>query len=229
MKKKFFAAAVAFAAAASLAASAFAAAPGATNGKVEAQATAVADQTTEIKTDIGLELEAPAGVFPEGVEVKLEADVKPVEAASNAAKTVEDAVAKLADVSGEQASVTLNTYISVSLTSDGAAIQPNGSVKVTVPFDGKSNAVAYVNGVSVEFFKLVVDGTVCSFETGHFSDYYMVNVDEAVIEKIAGQSVTVDGGAVNNPGTGIALAVAPAALAVAFVGVTAIISKKKRG
>ena len=31
-----------------------------------------------------------------------------------------------------------------------------------------------------------------------------------------------------NPGTGIVLAVAPAALAVAFVGVTAIVSKKKR-
>ncbi|MBD5129480.1 MAG: hypothetical protein HDT43_06100 [Ruminococcaceae bacterium] len=31
-----------------------------------------------------------------------------------------------------------------------------------------------------------------------------------------------------NPGTGIVLAIAPAALAVAFVGVTAIVSKKKR-
>lgn len=230
MKKKIFAAAVAFVATMSLATSAFAAAPGATNGKVEAQTTVEADKPTEIKTDIGLELDAPAGTFAEGTEVKLEADVKFVESAPNTTKTVEDAVAQIAEVSGSEASVTLNTYISVTLTADGATIQPNGNVKVTVPYDGKSNAVAYVDGTTVEFFKLDVTGSVCSFETSHFSDYYMVNVNDAVIEKIVGKSTTVNnGGNNNNPGTGIALAVAPAGLAVAFVGVTAVISKKKRG
>ncbi len=57
----------------------------------------------------------------------------------------------------------------------------------------------------------------------------MASVDQAVVEKVVGQSTTIDNNGGNNPGTGVALAVAPAALAVAFVGVTAIVSKKKRG
>ena len=229
MKKKIFAAAVAFVATMSLATSAFAATPGATNGSASTEVKVEADKATEFTTDMGLTIEAPAGAFEAGTDVKLEAKVDYVKSAPNTTATVEAAIAKLANVSASDAKVTLNTVVQVSLTANGATIQPNGNVKVTVAYDGKSNGVAYVNGNNVEFIKLVKDGNFCSFETSHFSDYYLVTVDEAVFEKVAGQSTTVDGSGSNtNPGTGIALAVAPAGLAVAFVGVTAVISKKKR-
>jgi len=234
MKKKIFAAAVAFVATMSLATGAFAAAPGGTNGKVEAEVKVEADKPTEIKTENNLVLEAPAGAFEAGADIKLAADVQSVKSDDTAvaatATKLESAITKIASASGDTAKATVNTKLEITLTSNGTSVQPNGKVKVTVAWDGKSNVVAYVNGSNIEFFKLTVTGTTCSFETEHFSDYYMASVDEAVVEKVAGQSATVDeGNTGNNPNTGIALAVAPAALAVAFVGVTAIVSKKKRG
>ncbi len=230
MKKKIFAAAVAFVATMSLATGAFAAAPGGTNGSTSAEVKVEADKATTIETDKGLTLDAPAGAFEAGADVKLEAKIDWVQSAPTTTKKVEDAIAKIASTSGDASKATVNTKLEINLTSNGSAVQPNGKVKVTVAWDGKSNVVAYVNGGNVEFFKLTVSGSTCSFETSHFSDYYMATVDEAVVEKVAGQSTTVDdGGSTNNPGTGIALAVAPAGLAVAFVGVTAIVSKKKRG
>lgn len=228
MKKKIFAAAVAFVATMSLATSAFAAAPGGTNGKVEAQVKVEADKPTEIKTENNLVLEAPAGAFEAGADVKLEANVQWVESAPTTTKKVEDAIKSIASASGNEAKATVNTKLEISLTSNGTTVQPNGKVKVTVAYDRKSNVVAYVNGDKIEFFKLTVNGNVCSFETNHFSDYYMATVDEKVVEKLEGQSATVNDNG-SNPSTGIALAVAPAGLAVAFVGVTAIVSKKKRG
>ena len=229
MKKKIFAAAVAFVATMSLATSAFAAAPGATNGSATTEVTVKADAPTEFKTENNLVLEAPAGAFEAGSNVKLDANVEAVTNVPAAAATVESAIAKIASVSGNNAKATVNIKLEISLTSNGTAVQPNGKVKVTVAYDGKSNVVAYVNGGTVEFFALTVTGNVCSFETSHFSDYYMASVDQAVVEKVVGQSTTIDNNGGNNPGTGVALAVAPAALAVAFVGVTAIVSKKKRG
>lgn len=230
MKKKIFAAAVAFVATMSLATSAFAAAPGSTNGSASAQVKVEADKATTIETDKGLTLDAPAGAFEAGAEIKLEAKIDWVQSAPTTTKKVEDAIASIASVSGNAAKATVNTKLEINLTSNGTAVQPNGKVKVTVAYDGKSNVVAYVNGNTVEFYALTVNGNTCSFETSHFSDYYMASVDEAVVSKLAGNSATVDGnGSTNNPSTGIALAVAPAGLAVAFVGVTAIVSKKKRG
>lgn len=232
MKKKIFVAAVAFVATMSLATSAFAAAPGGTNGTASAEVKVEADKATTIETDKGLTLDAPAGAFEAGADIKLESNIQWVSSAPTTTKKVEDAIASIASVSGNSAKATVNTKLEITLTSNGASVQPNGKVKVTVAYDGKSNVVAYVNGGTVEFISLVIsaDKKTCSFETGHFSDYYMASVDEAVVEKIAGKSADVNnGGSNNNPGTGIALAVAPAGLAVAFVGVTAIVSKKKRG
>lgn len=230
MKKKIFAAAVAFVATMSLATSAFAAAPGSTNGSASTEVKVEADKETKFETDKGLSIEAPAGAFEAGAEIKLETKIDWVQSAPTTTAKVEEAIASIASVSGDAAKATVNTKIEISLTSNGAAVQPNGNVKVTVAWDGKSNVVAYVNGSTVEFFALTVTGNTCSFETKHFSDYYMATVDEAVVSKLAGQSATVDnGGSSGNPSTGIALAVAPAGLAVAFVGVTAIVSKKKRG
>lgn len=232
MKKKIFAAAVAFVATMSLATSAFAAAPGGTNGTASAEVKVEEGKATTIETSTGLTLDAPAGAFEAGADIKLESDVIYVSSAPTSTNMVESAIASIASASGDAAKATLNTSIKITLSSNGNAVQPNGKVKVTVAWDGKSNVVAYVNkdkGV-VEFFALTVNGNFCSFETDHFSDYFMASVDKSVVEKIAGKSADVNnGGSNNNPGTGIALAVAPAGLAVAFVGVTAIVSKKKRG
>lgn len=230
MKKKIFAAAVAFVATMSLATSAFAAAPGGTNGTASAEVKVEADKATTIETDKGLTLDAPAGAFEAGADIKLEAKIDWVESAPTTTKKVEDAIASIASVSGDTAKAVVNTKVEINLTSNGTKVQPNGKVKVTIAWDGKSNVIAYVNGSTVEFYALTVNGNFCSFETDHFSDYYMASVDKSVVEKIAGKSADVNnGGSNNNPGTGIALAVAPAGLAVAFVGVTAIVSKKKRG
>lgn len=229
MKKKIFAAAVAFVATMSLATSAFAAAPGSTNGTASTEVKVEADKETKFETDKGLSIEAPAGAFEAGTDVKLEANIQNVVSAAQTTPKIEAAIEKIASVSGDAAKATVNTKLELSLTSNGAAVQPNGKVKVTVAWDGKSNVVVYVNGNDLEFFELTVNGNVGTFETGHFSDYFMATVDEAVVEKLAGQTATVDNGSTNNPGTGVALAVAPAGLAVAFVGVTAIVSKKKRG
>lgn len=230
MKKKIFAAAVAFVATMSLATGAFAATPGSTNGTATTEVKVEADKPTVFETDKGLSLEAPAGAFEAGADVKLEANVQNVVSAAVTTPKIEEAITKIADVSASDAKVTVNTKLELSLTSNGTAVQPNGKVKVTVAWDGKSNVVAYVNGSNVEFFALTVTGNVCSFETSHFSDYFMASVDSAVVEKLAGKSAEVGSGSSgNNPNTGIALAVAPAGLAVAFVGVAAIVSKKKRG
>ncbi len=230
MKKKIFAAAVAFVATMSLATSAFAAAPGGTNGTATAEVKVEADKATTIETDKGLTLDAPAGAFEAGADIKLEAKIDWVQSAPTTTKKVEDAIASIASVSGDTAKAVVNTKVEINLTSNGAAVQPNGKVKVTIAWDGKSNVVAYVNGSTVEFYALTVSGNTCSFETSHFSDYYMASVDKTVLSSIEGKSADVNNsGNNNNPGTGIALAVAPAGLAVAFVGVTAIVSKKKRG
>lgn len=248
MKKKFFAAAVAFVATMSLATSAFAAAPGRSDGgstnttpggsdtKAPSAVGSLGGSTgtgtstpsgdgDKVTTDDGVSVE---GDLPAGAT--LETKVQPVESAAVTQPKLEQAIAKIANVSGSEAAVTVNTKLEISLTSGGVAVQPNGKVKVTVAWDGKSNIVAYVDGDKIEFFALTVSGNVCSFETTHFSDYFMATVDSAVVNKLVGQSVDLGtGGSTTNPETGVALAVAPAALAVAFVGVTAIISKKKRG
>lgn len=230
MKKKIFAAAVAFVATMSLATSAFAAAPGGTNGTASAEVKVEADKATTIETDKGLTLDAPAGAFEAGADIKLEAKIDWVQSAPTTTKKVEDAIASIASVSGDTAKAVVNTKVEINLTSNGTKVQPNGKVKVTIAWDGKSNVIAYVNGSTVEFYALTVSGNTCSFETSHFSDYYMASVDKTVLSKIEGKSADVNNsGNNNNPGTGIALAVAPAGLAVAFVGVTAIVSKKKRG
>lgn len=235
MKKKIFAAAVAFVATMSLTTGAFAAAPGGTNGSASVEVKVEADKETKLETDKGLTIDAPAGAFEAGTDVKMEANIADVAADSTTttvtAPKIEQAIEQIANVSGSAAAVQVNTKIEISLTSGGVSVQPSGKVKVTIAWDGKSNVVCHVNGDDIEFFTLTVSGSTCSFETEHFSDYYMAKVDDAVVEKVVGQKATVSNGnnGGNNPSTGVALAVAPAALAVAFVGVTAIVSKKKRG
>lgn len=227
MKKRFFTAAIACVAALSLSVSAFAADPGATNGKVESTQTGITAETpVKIETDLGLSIDAPAGTFAASVtEVTMNADVQATNNSSSAA--VAETVADVASTS-----VTVNTKISVTLTDqDGNPIEPvNGKVTVTVAYDGVSNAVAYVNGNVVEFLKLAINGAVASFDASHFSDYYLVtldNVDAVEYDK----PLTANGGSTNAPSTddknqntGVVIAIVPAIAAAAAV----VISKKRK-
>lgn len=230
MKKKIFAAAVAFVATMSLATSAFATEAGGTNGTASTTVKVEADKPTEFTTDKDLAITAPAGAFEAGVEVKMDADVTAPKAEAVAAetKTIEAAVADIAKVTGDAAKATVNTKIAITLTADGKSVQPKEEVEVVVAPDDVSNAVAFVDGKKVEFIKLDKEGGKWSFKAKHFSDYYLVTVDDTLLSKLEGKSTEVKDDT-NNPNTGIALAIAPAALAVAFVGVTAVVSKKKRG
>lgn len=238
MKKKIFAAAVAFVATMSLATSAFAATesgstsdtavePGKTNGEAQVEVTVKDGEKTEFKTDVALEVEAPAGAFEKDAKVTMEADVAPAADAAATVTAAEKAVAVLApDAKDDAAKVSINTKLDITFKVDNKAVQPKEAVTVTVAHDGKSNVVVYVDGDKVQFIKLTVTGGMCSFKASHFSDYYLAEVDASVLAKVEDKDANIGE---NNPGTGIALAVAPAALAVAFVGVTAAISKKKRG
>lgn len=232
MKKKIFAAAVAFVATMSLATSAFAATesgavePGKTNGEAQVEVTVKDGEKTEFKTDVALTVEAPAGAFEKDAKVTMDADVAPAADAAATVTAAEKAVANLAKAEGDKAKVSINTKLDITFKVDGKATQPSKAVKVTVAHDKKSNVVVYVSGDKVEFLKLTVNGGTCSFEASHFSDYYLAEVDSSVLASIEGKTADIG---TSNPDTGIALAVAPAALAVAFVGVTAAISKKKRG
>lgn len=227
MKKRFFTAAIACVAALSLSVSAFAADPGATNGKVESTQTGITAETPiSIETDLGLSISAPAGTFDASVtEVKMNADVQATDDAASAA--VEETISDVTTTG-----VSVNTKISVTLTDqDGNAIQPvNGKVTVTVAYDGVSNAVAYVNGNVVEFIKLVIDGAVASFDAAHFSDYYLVTLDDVNAVEYD-KTLTADNGSANAPSTddknqntGVVIAIVPAIAAAAAV----VISKKRK-
>lgn len=254
MKKRILAALVACTVALSLAASAFAVAPGSSNGKVEAKAEVVPDAPVAIATDLGLTLDADAGVFgAEVTEINANVEVASMEEDSEDTVAVKAAVVEALTTAIEDAvssgalaaesaktSIKVNTVITVSLTDqNGNALQPvNGKVKVTIPYDGVSNFVAYLNSETgvVEFFKLTVDGDFATFETTHFSDYYMVQVDnEEVIEKIDIEktytvSTSTAGDTTDktdddkNQNTGVFFAVIPAAIA----GAAVIVAKKRK-
>lgn len=234
MKKRIFTSVVAIAAAMSLSVAAFATDPGATNGAQSSDAVAVAaDKETVMEGDKGMTITAPAGSFGDTVtSVKMVADVTATDntAAASTAATI-DEVAKAVGVTTE---VKVNTKLSITLEDqDGKAVQPNGKVTVTVAYDGVSNIVAYVDGDNVEFIALTVaaDKKTASFETSHFSDYYLVEVAADQVDALAGKSGSANAaGNTNQPGddknqpTGFALAIVPAAVAAAAV----VVSKKRK-
>lgn len=229
MKKRIFTSVVAIAAAMSLSVAAFAIDPGATNGSQSSDAVAVvADQETVMEGDKGMTITAPAGSFGDTVtSVKLVADVTATDnSAASAAVSAMEAVAST--------TVKVNTKLSITLEDqDGKNVQPNGNVTVTVAYDGVSNIVAYVDGSNVEFIALTVsaDKKTASFETSHFSDYYLVEVAADQVDALVGK--TGDGNAAGNTNqptddknqpTGFALALVPAAVAAAAV----VVSKKRK-
>ena len=87
--------------------------------------------------------------------------------------------------------------------------KPDGGELTIAAVEGEVNIVATIT------FKAGAVGTPAATDNNTVAD------DNSVADDTAATTTT-------NPGTGIALAVAPAALAVAFVSVAAVVSKKKK-
>ncbi len=238
MKKGILASVVACVAAMSLSVAAFAADPGSTNGEKKAETTVEKDKEISVTLDNGTAIDAPANTFAEGVKVTFATNPQEVEGKTETAKTEETVKKAISQISTEaKAEIVVKTKIEVTATdADGKTVQPaeGKKVKVTVTYDGNSNIVVYVGSDGkVEFMALTIseDKKTASFETSHFSDFYMAKVDDADVEKLVGKDATVKvDGDTNKPAddknepTGVVLAIVPAAIAAAAV----VVSKKRK-
>lgn len=190
-----------------------------------------ASKDTAVKIDIpelNVTLEANAGTFDEAVsKIIAEVKVKIAQATEKDKATVIAAAIK--GLANASQSVSVNDVISIVLKDqNGNTIQPIGgaSVKVTVPYDGKSNYAAYIDGESVEFIKLTIADGFASFEAKHFSDYYLVTLSDDAVKSVEGDisgntDKPVDD---KNQPTGFVIALIPAAAAAAMV----VVSKKRK-
>lgn len=214
MKKQIFSAVVALAAVAAMSVSAFAVDAGATNGSATGSQT-ITDETAVSIVPEGVEdvkVEAAAGVFPAG-ELVINIEVEPVSEADAAtvATTIE---------AGASVDVTaVNTKIDIEALVDGTVVEPDGSVTITVAYDGVSNAVAHVkDDGTVEILDLNVTGTIASFNTTSFSDFYLIT-------RTVDQNGSTNGADDDkNQATGVALAVIPAIAAASAI----VVSKKRK-
>lgn len=188
---------------------------------------------TAIKIEIpelNVTIEASGGTFEETVsKIIAEVTVKLSDASENDKATVIAAAIK--GLANASESVSVNSVISVTLKDqDGNTVQPvNGTtVKVTLPYDGKSNYAAYIDGAEVEFIKLTIEGNYASFEAKHFSDYYLVSLSDDAVKAVEGGNAAGDtskpSGDKTTPATGFAIAFIPAAAAAIAV----VASKKKK-
>ena len=203
MKKQIFSAVVALAAVAAMSVSAFAVDAGSTNGSAEGK---VEDGKVTLDNSVVLE-----GGLADGVEVTVEVEPVAEAEAKNVAKAIEKGAPNV-EVKA------VNTVITI--TADDGETQPDGSVKVTVAWDGASNQVIYVgDDGKVEVLPTERNGDLITFTTTHFSDFYMVTA-----------TVNTNGGTnqpdnnKDNPSTGVVLAVIPAVAAAAAI----VVSKKRK-
>lgn len=214
MKKQIFSAVASLAVVAAMSVSAFAVDAGSTNGSATGSQT-ITDETAVSIIPEGVsdvKIEAAAGVFPAGeLTIKIEVESVSADEAATAEATIETGAA--VDVTA------VNTKIDIEALVDGVVVEPDGTVTITVAYDGASNAVAHVkDDGTVEILALNVSGNVASFNTTSFSDFYMVTVAD------------VDNGDTNKPSddknqpTGVVLAVIPAAAAAAAI----VVSKKRK-
>ena len=173
----------------------------------------------------------PAGATLEVKEQPKEEAVKAVEAikATDENKEVVETVKKA--VEAEKAAV-----VDIDLVKDGAKVQPNGTIKVTinVPAALKDAANLFVyrveeDGKLTDVKASVVNGKLV-FSTSHFSTYIITS------EALSGDAVVTEAAATTaaptapekpddkNQATGVVIAVIPAVIAAAGV----IISKKRK-
>ena len=219
MKKQIFSAAVALAAVAAMSVSAFAVDAGSTNGSATGTQTLTEDTAVSIQPAgvDNVKVEAPAGTFGVG-NLTINITVEKVEATAATAVVaeIENAVADV-DVTA------VNTKIDIEALLDGVVVEPNGTVTLTVAYDGVSNAVAHIkDDGTVEILDLVVNGNVASFNTTSFSDFYMIT---ATVNNNTGSNGNTNNNTEDkNQATGVALAVIPAIVAASAIGV----SKKRK-
>ena len=172
----------------------------------------------------------PAGATLEVKEQPKEEAVKAVEAikATDENKEVVETIKKA--VEADKAAV-----LDINLVKDGAKVQPDGTIKVTinVPAALKDAANLFVyrvedNGKLTDVKASVVNGKLV-FSTSHFSTYIITS------EALTGDAVVTEAAATDKPAvpektddknqaTGVLIAVLPAAIAAAGV----IISKKRK-
>ena len=137
--------------------------------------------------DEDITIEADSDTFEETVTVvKAEVSVSE-DVAEDKTEAIADAVSDI--LGGEESTVEVSAVISITLKDqDGNEIQPvnGGVVTITVPYDGKSNYAAYIDGAAPEFIKLAIDeaGAYASFEAKHFSDYYLVALSDEAADAI---------------------------------------------
>ena len=217
MKKQIFSAVASLAVVAAMSVSAFAVDAGSTNGSGSGTAQLAPDKAVSIIPAgvQGVQIDAAAGVFGTEGELVIEVDVEPVAEAKAAAvaETIDEAEVGVVVKS-------VNTVIDISAFIGDLAVQPNGEVKITVAWDGVSNQVIYVgdNG-EVEVMPTEQTGNVIAFTTTHFSDFYMVTVDED-----SSNGDTSGSGDDKNQPTGVVLAVIPAIAAASAI----VVSKKRK-
>lgn len=224
MKKQIFSAAVALAAVAALSVNALAISAGFSNGSGTGTQTITEDTPVSITPEgiTDVKVEAAAGVFGAG-DLTINVTVEPVEAAAatTVAASIQNAVAGAA-VSA------VNTKIDIEALLDGVVVEPNGTVTITVAYDGVSNKVAHFkDDGTVEMLDLNVSGNVASFNTTSFSDFYMVTATVNTVSTDDGNNA--NGNTNNttpdkNQATGVALAVVPAIVAASAI----VVSKKRK-
>lgn len=143
----------------------------------------VEGEEVELTSDEGISVRGDASLFAPATHVYLGASLR-----TNASddSVMESVDAHKADINltslglEELGDIILHTALRVKLyNQDLEAIQPSGALTVSVPTDGKSNIVAYVgeNG-EFEWIELNQVGSIMSFKTAHFSDYYYLEVTE---------------------------------------------------
>lgn len=246
MKKQFFAAVTSIAVVAAMSVSAFAVAPGSTNGTATAEVTVSKTEATTVPA-VGVEdaqIEVSAGAFdlPDGTKVEIvmeKEDLKDDKAAQEVViKQIEEKLAAISDVVVDSAPgadtkvvvSAVNTKIDISAYADNQVIEPNGDITITVAYDGASNKVAhFLDNGSIELLDLKTSGTVCSFTTKSFSEFYMITVDETPAAQpeqttTAATEPTTNAPVKDNPSTGVVLVAIPAVAAAAAV----VLSKKRK-
>ena len=202
---------------------------------------------TEVKDDSDVKIEIPelnitveakVGSFDDAV-LKITAEVELKLAGASEQEKSSVIAAAIEGIANADDSVSVNNVISVTLKDqDNNIVQPvdGNVVKVTLPYDGKSNYAAYIDGDIVEFIKLTIADGFASFNAKHFSDYYLVSLSDeavkAVEDKAPAETTTGVNGDTEKPGddkndnkpTGIAIALIPAVAAA----VSAVVFRKRK-
>ncbi len=202
---------------------------------------------TEVKDDSDVKIEIPelnitveakVGSFDDAV-LKITAEVELKLAGASEQEKSSVIAAAIEGIANADDSVSVNNVISVTLKDqDNNIVQPvdGNVVKVTLPYDGKSNYAAYIDGDVVEFIKLTIANGFASFNAKHFSDYYLVSLSDeaakAVEDKASAETTTGVNGDTEKPGddkndnkpTGIAIALIPAVAAA----VSAVVFRKRK-